>query len=169
MAAHPKERLTQWLRDAHGMEQQAETMLSAQASRLENYPELRQRIEKHIDETRRQAARLKTCLERMNAGTSATKDLAGKFFATMQGLGGMFAGDEVVKGVLAGYVFEHMEIASYTELAAAAEECGEADVARVCRENLAEEQAMADWVREHLPAITQTFLRREQAGAPAKR
>jgi len=87
----------------------------------------------------------------------------------MQGVGGLFAGDEVVKGAMAGYVFEHFEIASYTALIIAAEEAGEADVARICRENLAEEEAMAEWLREHLPKVTKQFLQREEAGAPAKR
>jgi ferritin-like metal-binding protein YciE len=40
-----QDRIEQWLRDAHAMEEQAETMLTAQASRLENYPDLRRRIE----------------------------------------------------------------------------------------------------------------------------
>ena len=35
------ERLNEWLRDAHAMEEQAEQMLSATASRIENYPELK--------------------------------------------------------------------------------------------------------------------------------
>jgi ferritin-like metal-binding protein YciE len=167
--SNDRERLTLWLRDAHAMEEQAETMLTAQASRLENYPTLRQRIRQHVEETRRQASRIKACLEQLDSGSSTVKDMAGKFSATMQGVGGMFAGDEVVKGTLAGYVFEHLEIASYTALIAAADAAGEAEVARVCRENLAEEQAMADWLRENLPGITQAFLKREEAGAPAKR
>ena len=41
--ANADEHLNQWLRDAHAMEQQAEEMLSAQASRLEHYPVLRGR------------------------------------------------------------------------------------------------------------------------------
>ncbi|THD37103.1 DUF892 family protein, partial [Pantoea sp. R102] len=32
-----------WLRDAHAMEKQAETMLEQMAKRLENYPQLRAR------------------------------------------------------------------------------------------------------------------------------
>lgn len=39
-----REWLVQWLRDAHAMEEQAETMLNAQLSRLESYPELSDRI-----------------------------------------------------------------------------------------------------------------------------
>lgn len=36
--ASAQERLMEWLRDAHAMKQQAETMLSSLASRIENYP-----------------------------------------------------------------------------------------------------------------------------------
>jgi ferritin-like metal-binding protein YciE len=164
-----RDRVAQWLRDAHAMEEQAETMLTAQAGRLERYPELRSRIEQHIEETKRQASRIEACLEQLDSSSSGMKDLAGKFTATMQGVGGMFAGDEVVKGAMAGYVFEHMEIASYTALAAAAEKAGEPEVARVCRQNLEEEKAMADWLAAHLPSVTEAFLGREEAGAPAKR
>ena len=39
-----EENLNDWLRDAHAMEQQAEKMLEATSSRLENYPELRERM-----------------------------------------------------------------------------------------------------------------------------
>ena len=40
------ERLIEWLRDAHAMEAQAESMLSKQASRIQHYPELKARIER---------------------------------------------------------------------------------------------------------------------------
>ncbi len=43
--------LMDWLRDAHAMEEQAETMLNSMLSRVENYPELHQRIQQHIKET----------------------------------------------------------------------------------------------------------------------
>ncbi|TIS14080.1 MAG: DUF892 family protein, partial [Mesorhizobium sp.] len=42
-----REWLIQWLRDAHAMEEQAETMLSGQLGRLESYPELSERIRAH--------------------------------------------------------------------------------------------------------------------------
>jgi ferritin-like metal-binding protein YciE len=44
--------LIQWLRDAHAMEEQAETMLNGQLSRLESYPDLKERIRQHIQETK---------------------------------------------------------------------------------------------------------------------
>jgi ferritin-like metal-binding protein YciE len=155
-----REWLVQWIRDAHAMEEQAETMLNGQLSRLENYPELSERIRQHVEETKGQAARLKTCLEAMGEDTSTLKDTGGKLMAWGQSFSGLFAGDEVMKGSLASYTFEHMEIASYTMLIAAAESLGEAEVARACEQNLREEEAMADWLRQHLPATTEQFLAR---------
>ena len=37
-----------WLRDAHAMEKQAESMLESMAGRIDNYPDLRARIEQHL-------------------------------------------------------------------------------------------------------------------------
>ncbi|MCQ8873646.1 DUF892 family protein [Mesorhizobium sp. LMG17149] len=155
-----REWLVQWLRDAHAMEEQAETMLNGQLNRIENYPELSERIRQHIQETRQQAARLETCLDRIGQGSSTLKDAGGKLTAMAQSLSGVFAGDEVMKGSLASYTFEHMEIASYTILIAAAKSLGEAEVAQVCEENLREEVAMADWLKSHIPTTTEQFLAR---------
>jgi ferritin-like metal-binding protein YciE len=47
----PKENLLDWLRDVHAMAHQAEQMLRAQSSRLENYPDLKARIDQHLEET----------------------------------------------------------------------------------------------------------------------
>ncbi|GLS30762.1 Ferritin-like metal-binding protein YciE [Mesorhizobium albiziae] len=158
-----REWLIQWLRDAHAMEEQAVTMLNGQLSRLEHYPELSERIRLHIEETKGQAARLTSILESFDEGASTMKDASGKLMAMAQSLSGVFAGDEVMKGSLASYTFEHMEIASYSILAAAAEALGETDVARVCEENLREEVAMAEWLKNNLAPTTQLFLSRANA------
>ncbi len=168
--ADAAERLDQWLRDAHAMENQAEQMLSAQAARIEHYPELKARIERHVTETREQAAMLERCMERRGTTTSTLKDLAGRVAAMAQGIGGMFAGDEVVKGAMAGYTFEHLEIATYTALAAAAEQAGDPATAEVCRTICKQEEEMADWLRENLDPVTRQYLAREETpGLTAKR
>jgi ferritin-like metal-binding protein YciE len=116
----------------------------------------------HLDETKMQASRLKTCLDRIGEGTSTMKDAGAKLMAIAQSVSGVFAGDEVMKGSLASYTFEHMEIASYTILIAAAEAAGENDVARICEENLREEEAMAEWLKNNLEPTTAMFLEREE-------
>ena len=157
--------LDNWLRDAHALEEQAEQMLMAQASRIENYPELSQRIEQHLAETRSQRERVEGCLKRRGASTSGVKDMGGKFTAMMQGLGGSVAPDEVVKGALASYAFEHFELGTYRMLTHAAREAGDAETARVCEEIAREEEAMADWLAAHMPTVTRTFLERASAAS----
>ena len=165
--ADAREWFIQWLRDAHAMEEQAETMLAGQAQRIESYPALAERIRQHLEETKIQASRLRECLEALGEGTSLLKDTGGKLMATAQAMGGAFAGDEVMKGSLASYTFEQMEIASYRSLIAAAEHFGETRVVQACQANLQEEVAMAQWLDSQLPAITHAFLDRAAAGDPA--
>lgn len=162
-----KEIIDQWLRDAHAMEEQAEQMLKAQAGRIQNYPELKARIEQHIGETQSQRGRIERCLESRGTSTSSVKDVTGKLTAMMQGLGGAFAGDEVVKGCMASYAFEHMEIAAYKTLGAAARTAGDEPTARMCDEILREEEAMAAWLSDHLESVSSTYLRRESADSSA--
>ncbi|MDX3893238.1 MULTISPECIES: ferritin-like domain-containing protein [Pusillimonas] len=162
MTTRAEENLLDWLRDAHAMEEQAEKMLTKTAERLENYPELKARIQQHIEETRRQAQMVRGCIERLGGDTSAVKDATAKMMAMAQGMSGMFVSDEVVKASLASYAFEHMEIASYRALIAAAELCGDVETQRVCEQILPEEEAMANWLAERLPGTVQKFLARDE-------
>ncbi len=170
MTTRAEENLLDWLRDAHAMEEQAQKMLTAMSERLENYPDLKARIEQHLEETRRQATMVRQCIERRGSDTSTVKDIAGRFVAMGQSMSGMFVSDEVVKGSLASYAFEHMEIASYKALIAAAEVCGDTETKRVCEQILPEEIAMANWLADHLqPTVQQFLMRDETPGATAKR
>lgn len=170
MTTSAQENLLDWLRDAHAMEMQAEQMLTTTAKRLEHYPELKARIEEHITETKEQAKLVEQCLERLGADISTLKDVGGKMMALTQGLSGMFVTDEVVKASIASYVFEHMEIASYRALIAAAEMAGDTTTIQVCQQILPQEEAMAKWLEEHLPSTVQKFLTLdEKEGATAKR
>ena len=103
-----------WLRDAHAMEKQAESMLESMASRIDNYPELRARIEQHLSETKNQIVQLETILDRNDISRSVIKDSMSKMAALGQSIGGIFPSDEIVKGSISGYVFEQFEIARYS-------------------------------------------------------
>ena len=162
--------LLDWLRDAHAMEQQAEKILTSFCDRLQHYPQLKSRIEDHAQVTRMQQQLLKECIEREGSSTSAVKDLGAKFMGFSQSISGMFASDEVVKGTMSIYVFEQMEIASYTILIAAARMTNNIETQSICERIRQQEIAMANWLGEHLPEITESFLARSQApGSTAKR
>jgi ferritin-like metal-binding protein YciE len=158
--ATPQENLLDWLRDAHAMEQQAEKMLKAQSERLEHYPVLKARIDEHLQETLGQQQLLDECLKRYDESSSTLKDLTGKLMAFGQAIGGMTMSDEVVKGAMSGYVFENIEVAMYTVLIAAANAAGDIETQAACEKILLQEEAMAQWLKDHLPEITQAFLAR---------
>jgi ferritin-like metal-binding protein YciE len=108
-----------------------------------------------------QSQAIKECIERLGGSTSSVKAAGGKLMAMGQALSGMFVDDEVVKGSIASYTFEHMEIASYRVLIAAAEEAGDNQTKNVCQKILAEEERMAMWLEQHLHSVTRQFLKRD--------
>ncbi|WP_275555640.1 DUF892 family protein [Mixta sp. Marseille-Q2659] len=165
-----QENYLSWLRDAHAMEKQAEEMLEKMSARLEHYPDLKARLQQHIEETRQQQQMLQQVIDRQDTSNSTMKDMMGKVAAMGQAVGGMFASDEVVKGAISGYVFEQFEIACYTSLIAAAELAGDAEGARVFEQIREQEKAMADWALTHLPDVTEQFMvRSAQPDTEAKK
>jgi ferritin-like metal-binding protein YciE len=157
----PNKHLLHWLRDAYAMEKQALEMCERQSERIENYPELKARITQHVEETKGQIARLDKCFEILGETPSAVKDAMGWTMGNMQAVGGMMMSDEIVKGSMASYVFENLEIASYTILIAAAEASNQPEIARLCREILEQEKDMAEWLQTRLPDTTQKFMYRD--------
>jgi len=155
-----EENLMAWLGNAHAMEEQAVTMLIGLANRTVDYPEVHVRIEHHLSETRRQAEALEECIKRRGGDISTLKDMAAKVMAFSQGVSGMFVEDEIVKGAMASYTFEHMEIASYRVLIAASEAVGDAETKAVCERILKEELSMARDIEALLPDLTREYLRR---------
>jgi len=170
MATTYEENYLDWVRDAHAMEKQAESMLEKMAGRLEHYPDLKARIEQHIEETRQQQTLIQSVIDRHNTSNSTFKDVMGKMAATGQAMGGMFADDEVVKGAISSYAFEHFEVACYTSLIAAAQLVGDQEGARIFEQIREQEIAMAEWALNHIPDVTEQFLVRDAApGVEAKK
>lgn len=161
--------LIAWLKDAHAMEQSAVSILEKQIKRIQHYPRLEAKLKEHLEVTRRQAEQVKSCLQRHNADTSTMKDLIARFTGTMNAFSSSIAGDEVVKAHMADYTFEHMEIASYRILIAAAKHVGDMQTQRVCEEILSQEEEMANWLGQELEGMTKDYLSRSEAGQPAKR
>jgi ferritin-like metal-binding protein YciE len=165
----PRDSLAAWLRDAHAMEGQAETLLQTQIDRLKNYPEALPRLRSHLEETKQQRVALESCLKRLGQDTSMLKDGTMKVAANFQGLLHAMASDEVLKNTLANAAFEQFEAASYRMLVTAADVAGEPEISRVCSTIMEQEVAMADWAWSQLQPMTQQFLQRDLAGAEAKR
>ena len=156
------------LRNAHAMESQALSIMKPQVKRIENYPEVARRLEQHIGETEGQMSRLESLLGSFDTSHSSMKDMALSMAGGMAALGHSMAGDEILKNSFANYAFEHYEIAAYKSLIAMAETAGIQNTLPVLKQNLAEEEAMANWLDEHLRSVTLQFASLKEVGASAK-
>src|ERR1700712_3590094 len=104
------------LRDAHAMENQALSIMKPQAKRIENYPDVQQKLEQHISETEGQLKRLETVLSDLGENNSTLKDAALSVTGGVAALGHTAAPDEILKNSFANFAFENFEIAPYKSL-----------------------------------------------------
>ncbi len=156
------------LRNAHAMEKQALSIMEPQIKRIEHYPEVLARLQQHRSETESQIERLESVLERMGESPSALKDAALSMMGGLASLGHAPAGDEILKQSFANFAFENYEIAAYNSLIQLAEAAGETEAVEPLQQNLEEEMAMADWLEDHLPDVTERFVSLREAGEEAK-
>ena len=138
------------LRNAHAVEQQAYELLNRQVERLDLYPDLQQRLTQHIQETTAQSKRLEDILGALGESHSSLKDTAMSFMGNMAALAHMPAADEVIKNSLASFAFENFEAATYKSLITLAEQTGDSAALQPLQTSLKEEQAMAEWLDQHL-------------------
>lgn len=153
-----RKRFIAWLNDAYSMERSLAKVLENHAKDAKDHPEIRQRDEQHLAETRHHAELVERCLEILGEKPSAIKGAMGSAMGTVQGAAtGMF-GDEIMKNFISDYAAENMEIACYLSLIAAAEELGEPEIASICGQILKQEEAMAEWLAQRIPGITRMSL-----------
>jgi ferritin-like metal-binding protein YciE len=164
MAYDQREILLTGLKNAYALEAHAADVTQKQASRLGDYPELQNRVQHHHEETLRQRDRLGDCLSQLGESPSTLKDAAMRLVGNMQTMFHAMADDEVLKGAFASTSLEHYEIASYKSLIAMAEACNERAVAEVCRKNLREEEAMAEFLDGNIEQVTRTYLNKASSG-----
>jgi ferritin-like metal-binding protein YciE len=164
MAYGQRDILVTGLKNAYALESHAADVTQNQASRLGDYPDLQRRVRQHHEETLRQRDRLGDCLSQLGETPSGLKDTVLRLVGNMQTLFHATADDEVLKGTFASVSLEHYEIACYRSLIAMAEACNEPAVAEVCRQNLREEEAMAQFLDSNIEQVTRTYLAKAASG-----
>jgi ferritin-like metal-binding protein YciE len=153
-----QETVLAWLNDAHALELNLVQVLEHRVSDTKDHPHIQTRIQQHLEQTRRHAELVQGCIERLGGSTSALKSGMGKIGGFFQGISTGMAKDEMVKNALSDYASEHFEIACYTSLIAAAQAIGDQQTVAVCQQILRDEEAMAHWLQQQVPVITQEFL-----------
>lgn len=154
-----KDLLVSWLRDAHAMERALVPVLERHAEQAHDRPELRARLERHVGETKRHIDLVERCLERYGEGPSAGKDLLARATGTLQSFATAPFGDRLVKNTIADYATEHLEIASYEGIRAAAERLQDQQTVSDCETILQDERDMARFLSESLPHVVDSEIR----------
>lgn len=153
-----KEYLEKWLRDAYAMELAAIEMLEKQSNRTDDYPQVQKRVSQHLELSKWQADEVKKCLKDLGTDVSVLKNVTGKLMANIAALTNATNKDEIIKSFIANSSFEHLEIASYRSLIAAAQECDEPTVQATCEQILQQEEEMARWYKDNIQYMTKEFL-----------
>src|SRR4051812_20565598 len=129
----PRELFITGLKNAHAMESQAQSMLERQIGRMDDYPEMKKKLQEHLGETKEQTKRLEQCLADLDSSPSSIKDVALSFGANIAAMGHAMAEDEVLKNTFANSALEAYEIAAYRSLLLMAEVAGGRNKKGVCQ------------------------------------
>jgi ferritin-like metal-binding protein YciE len=146
--------LIAWLDDAYAMETGLVGILQNHASHFNDHmPNAARRLQQHVVETQQHAQRLQDCLRILNTTPSGVKSTLSSFMGSIEGASTAIFRDQLVKDALGDYASEQFEVSCYTALVHAATELGYPEIADLCKRNLTEDQAMAAWLLQQVPAV----------------
>ena len=164
MSKQQKQKLVQYLNEAHGSELALVRQLQAQIA-MTPRGSYRDALETHLDETRRHAERLERRLSQVGRGSNplqvglgAVQSVIGQALALtktpldlVRGSGGE---EKVLKNAKDSCAAEAQEIATYTALARLARTAGDATTESLAKSVLRDEQKMLDRLLREIPRLT---------------
>ncbi len=161
MAEHNKHLIT-WLNDAYAMEVEITKILESHKKAAEDFPQVEEKIDEHLEVTKKQAERLKKCIEGLGESVSSTKSVMATVMGMIAGPTTGLFDDAVIKNSALEFATEHFEISVYRVLIAAADKFGHDDIVDICQQNMQEEEEMAEWLDENMDSLVNDFLGREK-------
>jgi ferritin-like metal-binding protein YciE len=169
MTKQQKQKIVQYLNEAHGSEQALERQLQAQIA-MTPKGRYRDGLETHLEETRRHAERVEARLAELGhgnnplqAGVGALGSLVGQALALtktpldlVRGTGGE---EKVLKNAKDSCAAEALEIATYTALERLARIADDVDTERLAKSVLADEERMLARLLKEIPRLTDAVAR----------
>lgn len=156
-----EEKLAQYLNETLSFENAAVSRLQSRIKEIQ-LEDAKQQLQQHLEVTREQQNRLKQLIT--NLGARPTNDsgqlpilvpprtLANTLKKSMT------SAEQQIKSAKEDLVIENAEVTMYDTLLQMAQLMNAGDAVPVLTQNLAEERAMADWIRANTPAmITQLY------------
>ncbi len=153
-----------WLNDARAMEMGLIQNIQAHIRLADGkHPKLKARLEQHLEETKRHAELVAEAIERHGGRISTMKGVMSTLAGGLGGAAAAVTGDDLMKASLQDFAGEHLEIASYTALIAAAEQLGETESVAAFESILAEEKAMAKWYEENIGPLARKYIAEDKS------
>jgi len=147
-----------WLNDAYAMENAIIDTLEKQIDLAADHPDIQRAIQQHLDATHRHADTVESCLAQFNEKPSGAKKVMAEIGGKLQGMATGAAKDELIKAVLQDYSTEHMEMASYHVLIAAADAIGMPTIGEALKPVLEDEVAMARWLESQFSPLARAAV-----------
>jgi ferritin-like metal-binding protein YciE len=156
-----EEKLAQYLNEALSFENAAVSRLQSRVKETQ-LEDAKQQLQQHLEVTREQQNRLKQLITSLGARPTNNsgqlpilvppRTLANTLKKSMT------AAEQQIKSAKEDLVIENAEVTMYDTLLQVAQLMNAGDAVPVLTQNLAEERAMADWIRANTPAmITQLY------------
>jgi ferritin-like metal-binding protein YciE len=172
-----QKKVVQYLSEARASEDALVRVLQSQIAITPTGP-YRSALEKHLNETRRHAARIADRLEVLGAGSNVLMTVVG-FWEDMIGqalafgktpldlLRGSGGEEKVLKNAKDACAAEALEIATYTAIERFARAVDDGETADLAKGILAEEEKMLERIRREIPKLTDAVVRAEVEGDPS--
>jgi ferritin-like metal-binding protein YciE len=156
-----EEKLAQYLNETLSFENAAVSRLQSRVKETQ-LEDAKQQLQQHLEVTKEQQNRLKQLI--INLGARPTND-SGQLpiLVPPRALANtlkksMTSAEQQIKSAKEDLIIENAEITMYDTLLQVAQLMNVGDAVPVLNQNLAEERAMADWIRANTPAmITQLY------------
>jgi ferritin-like metal-binding protein YciE len=160
-----KEKLVDYLQDAHALERNVLTRLGSLIASSPD-PEVRDRLRRHVHETDRHLRIVNDRLRALGACRSMVADATAVVPAMFKGLFDQVRPDRQGKVGRDVYITEHVEIAAYSLLERLAERAGDHETAEAASFIRTEEEEMADWVADRWDRFIDLTLDDAGIGGP---
>jgi ferritin-like metal-binding protein YciE len=169
-----KQKIVQYLNEAHGSELALVRQLQAQIA-MTRRGSYRDGLETHLQETRRHAERVERRLSELGQGNNpvqvglgAVQSVIGQALALTKTPLDLVRGDggeeKVLKNAKDSCAAEALEIATYTALARLARTAGDGKTERLAKSVLGDEQRMLNRLLKEIPRLTDAVARAEFNG-----
>ncbi len=151
--ARPDPVLSDWLKSAYSMEIGLIPVLERQVDERRDDADTQTKLREHLDQTRRHAELVKSCLERLGEKVTSIQPSNPIFHvhseAELAKQGGSTS-PTAYRDDMLSYANESFEVASYEALRALARRSGDPDTARVAEQILRDERAMVSYLDDKI-------------------